>query len=396
MKIVIVGGGFGGVRAARQIAKYTKHQVTLISDQSEFQYYPAMYGAATGRSSQECWFSLATLFADVPRVRVVIDRVVRLESAGRYVMGKSGQRYDYQRCILALGSVTNYFGIKGLEEFSFGIKSRSQIDEFKHHLYQELKAGRDRSERNIVVVGGGPTGVELAASLGSYLRQVEKRLDLRKQSYQVHLVEAMPNLLPSLTGKAGQRAQKRLASLGVAVRLNTKLKSVSKTRVLTDQGAIKSRTTVWTAGVAPSSFYQDNKSQFDFSRRGKIVVNDFMQASRYVYVIGDNAETPYSGLAQVATAQADLVASNLRRAEKNRQPVAFAPKNPPVVIPIGERYSLFSWGRFRMYGWLPALLRKAADIIGYTEILGLRRALAVSHWSESFEDEYFLLGAPGE
>lgn len=390
MNIIIVGGGFGGVRAARKIASDTKHKVTLISDKADFQYYPALYGAATGRSGRESWFSLATLLADVPNVEIVIDRVEKLVSNGRYVVGQSGTKYHYQRCVFALGSVTTYFGIKGLDEHAFGIKSKQQVDQFKQHLYKEIQANRPAQKRNIVVVGGGPTGVEFAASLPSYIRQVEKRLGLRKQGYKIHLIEAAPLLLPTVKG-TGKTIKRRLERLGIKVQIGAKVESASSIGVTIDGQFMDSKTIVWTSGVAVNPFYSQNADQFEFGARGRVAVNQYLQSSRYVYVIGDNADTPYSGLAQVATEHADVVADNLARLGRDKKLKAYKPKLPPVVIPVGEKYALFSWGKIRLYGWLPALIRRAADIIGYSEILGLRRALAVSQWSEPFEDEYFLL-----
>lgn len=389
MNIIIVGGGFGGVRAAREIAKDSKHKVTLISDKPNFQYYPALYGAATGRSGRESWFSLATLLADVPNVEIVIDRIDKLVSSGRYLVGQSGQKYHYQRCILALGSVTTYFGIKGLDQHAFGIKSKQQVEQFKQHLYKEIQSNRPAQKRNIVVVGGGPTGVEFAASLPRYIRQVEKRLGVRKQSYKIQLVEAAPVLLPTIPG-ASKKIQRRLERLGIKVRLGAKLESASSIGATIDGKFMDSRTIVWTSGVAVSPFYAQNADQFEFGARGRVAVNQYLQSSRYIYVIGDNADTPYSGLAQVATEHADVVADNIARASRDKKPKSYKPKLPPVVIPVGEQYAIFSWGKLRIYGWPAALVRRAADIVGYSEILGLRRALSVSQWSESFEDEYFL------
>lgn len=390
MNIVIVGGGFGGVRSARQIALNTKHEVTLISDQAQFQYYPALYGTATGRSGREAWFSLATLLADVPQVKVVIDKITKLDTAGRYVLGQSGQRYDYQRCIFALGSVTTYFGIKGLDKYAFGIKSRQQISQLRQNLYNELQANRPKDERNIVVVGGGPTGVEFASSLGSYIRHIENKLGIKKQGYKIHVIEAAPQLLPTIKGKAGKKTAKRLKSLGVKVSVGAKVESATSKSVVIDGKPMTTRMVVWTSGVAPNEFYKQNADEFTFGGRGRIAVNDYLQASRFVYVIGDNADTPYSGLAQIATEHADFVAKNIVRASQDKKIIAYKPKSPPVVIPVGDRWAIFSWGNFRMYGVIPSMIRLAANVVGYGEILGLRRALSVAQWSEPFEDEYFL------
>lgn len=120
MNVTIVGGGFGGVKAALELAKNKKNTITLISDDASLQYYPTLYSAATGRSHRPAWIPLETIFKHRPNVHVVRDYIVKLDPKTKQLSAKSGASYNYHTLILALGSVTSYFGIEGLKTYAYG------------------------------------------------------------------------------------------------------------------------------------------------------------------------------------------------------------------------------------------------------------------------------------
>ena len=138
MRITIVGGGFGGVKAALELARHKKNRVTLISDREDFQYYPALYSSATGRSHLQSWVPLGEIFAHYDNVNVVLDRIESINIHVKSLTGASGVTYHYSAVILALGSVTTYFGIEGLDTYAYGIKSASEIKRLKRHLVSEF------------------------------------------------------------------------------------------------------------------------------------------------------------------------------------------------------------------------------------------------------------------
>src|SRR5690349_12832612 len=114
MKITIVGGGFGGIKTALELAKDKTNTITLITDRPDFQYYPALYSAATGHSHLESWVPLGEIFAGKNNIHVSIDHIESIDPKKKTLSGNSGTEYAYETCILALGSVTTYFGIEGL------------------------------------------------------------------------------------------------------------------------------------------------------------------------------------------------------------------------------------------------------------------------------------------
>ena len=371
MKIVIVGGGFGGVKAALELAKQKSHKITLISDRSYFQYYPALYSTATGHSHRESWVALSKIFREFPSVKVIEGEVTTLNSKEKQVVLSSGNIHKYDRVIFALGSVTTYFGIKGLDSYAFGIKSEDEIRRLQTHIWEQLSDGID-DEQNYVIIGAGPTGVELAGALGEYVRTIRKHFGIRKQKVNISLIEAAPRVLPRMSEKASRQVEARLKLLGIKVETNKKVEEQTKDSLLVSGKPITTQTVIWTSGVANVPFYANNSAEFSLNERGKVVVDQHMQASKGVYVIGDNAATPYAGLAQTALHDAIFVARHIAGSKDT-----YKSKLPASVIPVGYNWAIFEWGRIRFGGRPGAVMREAADIIGYHDILPISWALGV-------------------
>jgi NADH:quinone reductase (non-electrogenic) len=388
MNITIVGGGFGGVKAALELSEDASNQITLITDKPDFQYYPALYSAATGHSHLESWVPLGTIFAGKHNIRVYIDSVLSIDPKAKKLKSSSGKIYDYEECILALGTVTTYFGIKGLETYAYGIKSAAEIKRLKQHIYVDI-AERHTTDKHYVIVGAGPTGVELAAALGSYLHRMCEHYGVENPKLQIDLIEAAPRILPRMSEKTSRKVHKRLEKLGVNVQIGKAVEAASENDLTVSGNSIDSRTVIWTSGVANHPFYKNNEAHFEFSKNGRIVVDEYMQAAKHVYVIGDNAATPFTGLAQTALHDALFVAKNLKRKSHSKQPIKYKAVNPPVVVPVGENWAVFEWHWLRLYGWMASLIRRAADFVGYNDMLPLGQALGVWHATMIMEDDYF-------
>ena len=388
MKVTIVGGGFGGVKTALELAKSKNNRITLISDKEDFQYFPALYGTATGKSHLQSWVSLGTIFGDVPNVDVVLDSIASVDPAKKRLKAVSGNTYDYEHLVLALGAVTTYFGIKGLDHYSYGIKSEAEIRKLKHHLYKEL-GEKKQLDKNYVIVGGGPTGVELASALGSYIERLRKHYRLPDRKVNISLVEASPRLLPRMHPSTSAKVKRRLEKIGVNVELDKKVESATAEGLIVSGKPLRSHTIIWTSGVANHPFYQANAKHFSFTKNGKIEVNDYLRTKDGIYVIGDNAATPFSGLAQTALHDALFVSGNFKRRQKNVPLKKYKAVMPPVVVPVGENWAVFEWRKLRLSGWLASLLRRAADVIGYRDILPLGWALGAWRAQQEYEADYF-------
>lgn len=373
MNITIVGGGFGGVKAALELAKDDSIKITLISANRNFVYYPSLYSTATGHDHKESWVPLEFIFRTHPNIKVVYDTISTINPDRKTLTGKK-LRYHYSKLILALGSVTTYFGIEGLDHYAYGIKSESEIRALQKHLFRQM-GDEGIIDKSYVIIGGGPTGVELAGALGAYLQRLRKFFGLREQKIHITLVEASPRVLPRMSKAASKAAVKRLRNLGVKVETNKMVQSASAEGLMVSGKPIQTQTIIWTSGVANAPFFKQNAAHFELNPRGKVVVDDYLQARQNIFVIGDNADTPLSGLAQTAIHDGVFVARNILRVKNGEKPRTYKTKNLGVVVPIGHNWSIYERGTIRLTGALGAFMRDAADIVGHHDILPMGHAI---------------------
>lgn len=393
--VTIVGGGFGGVKTALKLAEDKNNHVTLITDKPEFQYYPALFSTATGYRHLQSWVPLGVIFGGKSNVRVILDSVTTIDPDAKTLIGASGEKYKYKKCILAMGMVTTFFGIEGLDTYAYGIKSSEEIKRLKHQIYKDV-AEHGMLDKHYVVIGAGPTGVELSAMLGVYLRALCKKFKVRDHDLCIDLIEAAPRVLPRMSEKASKRVEKRLKELGVRVQTGKTVESATADDLVVSGKHIRSHTVIWTSGVANNPFFINNKEHFNLAKNNKVEVDEYMKAGNDVYVIGDNANTPFSGLAQTALHDALFVANNFKRSQNGKSPKKYKAVKPPVVVPVGNGWAVFEWHKIVLSGRIAAMLRRMADLIGYRDIMPFGHALGVWQASYELEDDYFASTPPSE
>jgi NADH dehydrogenase len=388
MQITIVGGGFGGIRAALKLARDKSNEITLISDRPEFQYYPALYSSATGHSHLESWAPLGEIFAEHDNVKVHIDTIETLQVSDKTLRGASGAVYKYSTLILALGVVTTYFGIPGLETYSYGIKSESEIKRLKQRLYTDI-AENHELDRNYVVIGAGPTGTELAAALGTYIQRLSRRYGVKGRGPKIRLIEASPRVLPRMSQMTSRIVEHRLRKLGVDVETGKKVEGENATELVVSGKPVASHTVIWTSGVSNNPFFAAHSDVFKLAKNGRVIVDEYMRARSDIYVIGDNAATPYTGFAQTAVHDGDFVAKNLLRKSRGEKMKKYHASAPIPVVPVGSNWAAVEWGGLRAYGFIGGLVRRAADAIGYNDVLPLGTTIGAWTASMVYEDDYF-------
>ncbi len=360
-KLLIVGGGFAGVKAALELADDNRFEIILLTEHSGFRYYPTLYHAATGGKRANAIIPFETLFGD-KAVNVIIGTATELDRKAKTVATAKGELYAYDTLILALGVVTNYFGIPGLAEYSYGIKSIEQVERLKNHLHQQL-IDEHKPDLRYVIIGGGPTGIELAGALPQYIKKLMKTHGIRGRSIHIDLVEAAPRLMPRSPRDVSRLISRRLRRLGVAVHTGKVVQGQTADSLSVSGKPLQSHTVIWTAGVTNNPFFTTNK--FVIMNRGKVATDIYLQAEENIFVLGDNANTPYSGMAQTAINDGEFVAHNLKRRADGKNFKSYEAKEPWSVIPAGSRWAAASHGGFRTYGILGWLLRQGADVIGF-------------------------------
>ncbi len=380
MRVVIVGGGFGGVRAALNLANLPNFDVVLVSKEPYFEYHSALYRSATGRSPLEVAISLTDFFAKDSNITVVQDEIIHFDPQKKLVAGFAQAVYHYDVLILAVGVVTQYFGIKGLADFSHSVSTLKEALALKSALHEDLVSGH-HSERNYVVIGGGATGVELSAELVGYLKHIRRRHNV-KTRFNVDLIEAGSSLLSSLPTGFTNKIEQRVKRLGVRVHLNTGVKSETVDEIELPRGEIKSHTVMWTAGVTNNHLFAKYPEVFQLGKAGKVIVDQYLETQPGIYVLGDSAATQYSGMAQTAVHDANFVTSNLKRTLNHQPRLSYKPKKPIYAIPTGPHWAAVLWGNVKIYGFAGWILRRLADLRLYLSFLPLAKALTA--WRAGF------------
>ena len=359
-KVVIVGGGFGGIKAALELAPHQNFDVTLVSDQANFRYYPTLYRAATGGKQAASSIPLTEIFKG-KNVTIVHDSIKKIDREDKTIKG-ADKKYSYDKLVIAIGVVTNYFGIKGLEEYAYGIKTLEEAHRLRDHIHKHLVDDR-KPDLNYVVIGGGPTGVELAGALPGYVHHVMKQHGLKDSRIHVDLVEAAPRLMPRMPKAYSDALARRLRKLGVKLYLGQTVQAETADALVVNGQPIKSQTVVWTAGVTNNPFFKANN--FAMTDHGKVAVDKFLAAEDNIYVIGDNADTEFSGMAQTALFDAKFVASNLVKLASGKKPKEYKAVKPAYATPAGPGWAAIIWRGFHSYGKIGWILRSAADWVAY-------------------------------
>jgi len=316
-------------------------------------------------------------------VKFVGGKVEALDRPSKTLTFADKKTLQYDRLVMALGVVTNYFGIPGLPEFSYGIKSIGEAEELKKHLHQQI-TDEGKPDLNYVIVGGGPTGIELAGSLGTYLHFIMQKHGVADRKVHIDLVEGNKHLMPRLPKTVSKAIERRLRRLGVTLYLGKAVEGETADALSVSGKPIRSHTVVWTAGQANNPFFDHNA--FVLSPRKKVVVDEFLRAEKDIFVIGDNAETVHSGMAQTALYDAEFVAHNMVKEAENEPKLAYRPKKPVYVMPAGPMWAAVEWGNTHLYGKLGWFLREAGDFVAFTDIEPLPDAAV--QWAHVLQEQH--------
>ena len=254
--VLIVGGGFGGVKAALELVNHTHFKVTLLSDDTDLRYYPTLYHTATGGKRANSSIPLTKIFED-KAIEIVQGSATTIDRKAKTITTAGGQTHAFDTLILGLGVVTNYFGIPGLSDYSFSIKTQAEVARFKAHLHKQL-VDDHQPDLNYVVIGAGPTGIELSGALPSYLKRIIKNHGLQPKPIHIDLIEAAPRLLPRLPRDTSRTVRRQLKRLGVKLYLGSTVQGETADELTVSGKPIRSHTVIWTAGVTNHPFFRQS------------------------------------------------------------------------------------------------------------------------------------------
>jgi len=396
-RIVIVGGGFGGLWAAHAL-HHAPVQVTVIDRRNHHLFQPLLYQVATaGLSPADIAVPIRSILRRRKNLSVLMAEVTGVDRAAR-VVETGSTRIPYDALVIATGTTHAYFGHDEWRPFAPGLKSVEDALFIRRRLllaFEEAEAGSDAARRTalltFIVIGGGPTGVELAGAIAELAHKALAR-DFRHidpQQARIVLLEAGPRLLASFPDRLAARALRDLESLGVEVRLNTAVESVDEEGVVAGGARLAARTVLWAAGVAASPAAGWLGADSDRAGRVKVEPNLAVPGAPEIFVIGDTAlvldaaGNPLPGVAPVAKQEGTFVARLLSaRARGAPEPMRFAYRNAGNLATIGRNRAVADFGWLRLTGFAGWLLWAVAHIFF---LIGFRsRLMVATEWLWSY------------
>jgi NADH dehydrogenase len=370
-RVVIVGGGFGGLYCVKSL-RGSGFRVTLVDRRNFHLFQPFLYQVASGwLADAEIAAPLRVVFEHDRDVEVILGEVVGFDLAARELLLDGGDRVPYDDLVLAPGSTLNYFGHEDWPAFAPGLKELEPALELRRRILLAFEAAERDPERfpapTLVVVGGGPTGVEMAGVLGELANDVFtgqfRRADPRRA--RIIVVDVNPQVLASYGPGLGASAVRDLTALGVEVRTSTRVEGLDADGVdlLADGRAerIDGATVIWAAGVGPAPIVATFASAagVERDRTGRVLVRDDLSVPGHpdAFVIGDAAAIagrpePLPGVAPVAMQQGRTVAMTLRRRAEGRPGLRFRYHDRGLLATIGRGAAVAAIGPFRFDGFL--------------------------------------------
>jgi NADH dehydrogenase len=367
MKVVIIGGGFGGLRLARKLNNKAGFEVLLIDKFNYHQFQPLFYQVATSAlDASNISFPLRKAFHGSKNVRIRIEELKQIVPAENRIVTES-ESINYDILVLATGADTNFFGNQQMATNAFPMKSTVEALQLRHRLIQNFEdalraQSLEEQQRlmNIVVVGGGPTGVEVSGALAEMKKYVLPKdypeLDFNQMN--IYLLEGGERTLAAMSERSSEDSCKYLTKLGVTIMKKALVKNYDGADVfLADGKTIPTRTVIWAAGIKGN--VPDGIDKSLIMRGNRIKVNRYNQIEGFdnVYVLGDLAymETPkypnaHPQVASVAIAQADTLAENLKRMErKSNERYEYEYHDKGSMATIGRNLAVVDLPRPKMH-----------------------------------------------
>jgi len=395
-RVVIVGAGFGGLTAARRIARLPV-QVTVLDRRNHHTFQPLLYQVATaGLSPGEIAAPIRSILRAYSNVEVLLEEVVDFKLEQKQVVTKD-QVFDYDFLIIASGATHAYFGHEEWEPFAPGLKTIEDALEIRRRVLlafelaeRQNKTATDKAPLQFVVIGAGPTGVELAGTLAEIAHHAMNHefRNIDPQQTRILLIEGGPRVLAAYSEELSRKAQAQLEHLGVEVRTSHMVTRIEPGAVWTGNARIASPVVLWAAGVAASPLGQ--KLGVPIDRAGRVLVQPDLSIPGYpkVFVIGDLAAINddngkmLPGVAAVAIQQGGWVAETIARDLENQPRRSFHYHDKGSLATIGRAAAVAQFGKFELSGyfaWLAWLFIHILFLIGFRN-----RLLVMIQWAWSY------------
>ncbi len=366
-QLVIIGGGFGGLTLAKSL-KNSPFEILLIDKQNHHLFQPLLYQVATAQlSAADIAMPLREIFKKNPHVSVLMGEVIGIDRAKNQIILSNQETFDFDYLVIATGAKHSYFGHPEWESFAPGLKTVQDALRIRDNLLISFeKAERTASTKqsppplNFVVIGGGPTGVEMAGAIAEICRQTLRK-NFRKiapEQSKVFLIEGLPRILPVYSEKLSARAKKDLEKIGVEVINNNMVTSITDQGVEIQGQFIPSSNIIWAAGNAASTLLKSLDTPLDRQGRALVKKDLSIPNSPHIFVIGDAAcflddqGKPLPAIAPVAMQQARFLAKLLKKTQPELERASFHYFDKGSMATIGKAKAVASSFGFEFGGWI--------------------------------------------
>lgn len=400
-RVLIIGGGFAGLECARELSKVLHFEVMLVDKTNHHLFQPLLYQVATATlSAPDIARSLRSVLAQAENVKVLCDDIIDLDSEGNTATGASGKVYSYDRVVVCAGGKTSFFGNDHWETHTIGLKNLADAYKVRSTVLNNLELAElsdDEAEQRklmtIVIVGGGPTGVELA---GAFVELVQRSMrrnfrNIDVEHLRVILVEAGPRLLPPFEESLSDYVHKRLTNLGVEVRVGSMVTDVQDCKVILGEEVIESGAILWAAGVQANDITRKLPTEVDRAGRVTPKADLSLEGHPEIFVAGDicfmkdgNA-VPVPGVAPAASQMGRHIAKTLIKEYRGaavtaREPFVYLDKGSMAIV--GRSAAIVQYGKIKLTGfiaWLAWLFIHVLFLIGFRSKISV-----IFNWAWSF------------
>ena len=397
LNVVVIGGGFGGLKFLQR-ARSSKIQFTLIDKQNHHLFQPLLYQVATAvLSPANIAFPIRRMFKNFKNVKVILDEATDINREDKTVTISTGEKIKYDQLVVSTGSRHSYFGNDDWSEYSNGLKGINDALQIRERLLRAFEKAENEKNiekrnkyLNFVVVGGGPTGVEMAGSIAeiAYKNMKEEFRNFKSSDANVYLIEATEKILPMYSDRLSGKAEKYLIDFGVQVRTNEKVIKIENDLVVTDKESIETDNVIWAAGNEASPIIKKLNTKTDSEGRAIVDPDCSIKEDGNVFVIGDAANyknknnSTLPGIAPVAIQQGKYLAKIIKNKtlKQDRKPFKYYDKG--MMATVGRYKAIGKIGNIEISGFIAWLFWSAIHIL---YLIGYRsKILVVIEWIFSY------------